>query len=304
MNSLTQMLAEKADSIYSWLFFGTLFGVLCWEMAAPLRALSASTATRWRGNGALFVINGALLWAVFPTVGVGAAAYAEAHGWGLLRQLELPFWLVCVVSVALLDLGHYIIHYAFHRAPLLWRVHRLHHTDTEFDFSTGTRFHPLEALPEHGANLIVTLLVGPPVPVAILFVLAYAFTTFWVHGNIRMPAGWDRTLRRVVITPEMHRTHHSTEAAETNSNYGGLLSCWDLLFGTYVDAPRLGHAQLRIGQDGFCAPRDIELVGMLMNPFLSAESAEQRAQPVPETTSRVIPLHRARERSERRRTIS
>ncbi len=215
----------------------------------------------------------------------------------------LPFWLVCVVSVALLDLGHYAIHYAFHRAPLLWRVHRLHHTDTEFDFSTGARFHPLEALPEHSANLVVILLVGPPVPVAILFALAYVMTTFWVHGNIRMPAGWDRTLRHVVITPEMHRTHHSTEAAETNSNYGGLLSCWDLLFGTYVDAPRLGHAQLRIGQDGFRAPRDIELVGMLMNPFLSAESAEQRAEPVPDT-SRVIPLHRARERLVRRRTIS
>ncbi len=285
MTSFAQTLADQAYALYSWLFFGTLFGVLCWEAAAPLRAMSVITATRWGGNGALFLINGILLWVLYPTIGVGAASYAQGHGWGLLNQVDLPFWLTCVISIALLDLGHYIIHYAFHRIPLLWRVHRLHHTDPEFDFSTGARFHPLEAIPEHGLNLVVTLLVGPPVPVAILFVLAYALTTFWVHGNIRMYAGWDRALRRLLITPEMHRTHHSTEARETNSNYGGLLSCWDHLFGTYVDAPRLGHAHMQIGQVSFQAPRDIRLLGMLMNPFLSDTKPK-----VPATdTSRVMP---------------
>jgi sterol desaturase/sphingolipid hydroxylase (fatty acid hydroxylase superfamily) len=277
---LERLLLTHEPVIYAGLFFGTLALVALWESVTPRRVLTASLVQRWRGNGALLVINTALFWMIFPGVGVGSAVLAAEQGWGLLRIIELPYWASFVLAMALLDLGHYLFHYLFHHVPVLWRMHRLHHTDPDFDFSTGLRFHPFEAVLEHGANLVVVLLVGPPLLAVLLFLFAYILTTFWVHGNIRMPYGWDRAMRRVLITPDMHRTHHSLEARETNSNYGGLFSVWDRLFGNYVDGPRLGHDGMVIGLREFRAPRDIEVGGMLMNPFIEV-AAECLEEPAP-----------------------
>ncbi len=169
----------------------------------------------------------------------------------------------------------------------------MHHTDQDFDFTTGARFHPIEAVVEHGANLLVVVLVGaPPLSVAI-YVLSYAITTVWVHGNIRMPTGWDRRMRWIVVTPDMHRVHHSQIQRETDSNYGGFMSLWDRLFGTYVDEPVGGHEGMAIGIREFDDPRHIRLGWMLKNPFLSAVAqaragggyeADHRDDPPPVST--------------------
>ena len=214
-----------------------------------------------------------LLWMIYPGIGVGSAMLAAEQEWGILRIVELPYWLTFVLAIVLLDLGHYVIHYLFHRVPFLWRMHRLHHSDPDFDFSTGVRFHPFEAVLEYGANLAVVLLVGPPLPAVLVFAFTYVLTTYWVHGNIRMPVGWDRALRRVFVTPDMHRTHHSENVLETNSNYGGMFSLWDRLFGNYVDEPERGHDGMVIGLREFRALRDIEMGGMLMNPLLGSPVA-------------------------------
>lgn len=263
-----QFLGSHHGTLYGLIFFCSFGGVALWEAFAPRRRLRASLPLRWSGNLGCLLINGLLLWGIYGSWGVGAAIVASDFQWGLLQQVALPYWVEFTVALLLLDLGHYAIHWAFHKVPMLWRMHRLHHSDQDFDLTTGSRFHPLEAVLEHGANLLVVVLVGPPTLAILLFVLAYGLTTYWVHGNIRMPAGWDRRIRRLFITPDMHRTHHSQVEQETNSNYGGLFSFWDRLFGNYVDEPRGGHEGMAIGLREFSDARHIRLDWMLRNPLL------------------------------------
>lgn len=266
-------LLAHQSAVYTWLFLLPLGAVALWEYVAPRRPPAASMRTRWAGNFSLVLINSVLFWLIFPGFGVAGSIVAADRGWGLLHVVELPYWVSFVVAIILMDLGHFAIHYLFHHVPLLWRMHRLHHTDQDFDVTTGLRFHPGEAVLEHAANLAVILLVGPPILAAMLFALSYLLTTAWVHGNVRMPGDWDRYLRFVLITPDMHRTHHSEVPAETNSNYGGFFSCWDRLFGTYVDAPRAGHAGMIIGLAEFRDERHIRLPWMLINPGLAGDHA-------------------------------
>ena len=275
---MESFLLANHSAIYACVFLGTLGAVALWEHVAPRRPLTASMQVRWAGNFSLLLINSALFWVIYPGFGIGTAIIASGQNWGLLRLVEMPYWLSFAVSIVLLDLGHFGIHYLFHRVPALWRMHRLHHTDHDFDFTTGVRFHPAEAVLEHGANLAVIAIVGPPVLAVMLFVFSYLLTTSWVHGNLRMPAQWDRRIRRLLVTPDMHRTHHSQVAAETNSNYGGLFSCWDRLFDTYVDEPRAGHEGMAIGLLEFRDERHIRLAWMLTNPVLDPLRAGARAR--------------------------
>lgn len=272
---MESFLLAHQSAIYALLFLGTLGAVALWEHAAPRRTLNAPMQVRWAGNFGLLFLNSALIWLVYPGFGIGAAILASEQEWGLLRLTGMPYWLQFLVAIVLLDLGHFAIHFLFHRIPVLWRLHRLHHTDQDFDHTTAVRFHPGEALLEHGANLAVVVIVGPPVLAIALFALSYLLTTFWVHGNLRMPGDWDRRTRWVLVTPDMHRTHHSQVAAETNSNYGGLFSCWDRLFGTYVDGPRAGHERMAIGLPEFQEQRHIRLGWMLANPLLNPSRADR-----------------------------
>lgn len=272
---MESFLIANQSAVYALLFLGTLGAVALWEHVAPRRTLNAPMPVRWAGNFGLLFINSALLWLVYPGFGIGAAILASGQGWGLLRLIDMPYWLQFLAAIVLLDLGHFAIHFLFHRIPVLWRLHRLHHTDQDFDYSTAVRFHPGEALLEHGANLAVIVIVGPPVLAVTLFALSYLLTTFWVHGNLRMPVDWDRRIRWVLVTPDMHRTHHSQVSEETNSNYGGLFSCWDRLFGTYVDGPRAGHERMAIGLPEFQEPRHIRLGWMLANPLLNPSRADR-----------------------------
>jgi sterol desaturase/sphingolipid hydroxylase (fatty acid hydroxylase superfamily) len=261
-------LQSNQSEIYACLFFGTFAIIALWEQFAPRRKLNASLHVRWYNNFGLILINTALLWLIYPGFGIGSSLIAADQGWGLLRIYELPYWLTFVMAIALMDIGHYSIHYLFHHVPSLWRLHRLHHTDHDFDLTTSVRFHPGEAVLEHGANLAVIFILGPPVLAVTLFSFSYVLTTAWVHGNIRMPGNWDRKLRLVFVTPDMHRTHHSQINRETNSNYGGLFSLWDRLFGNYTDEPAAGHAGMKIGLKEFQEERHIRLWPMLANPFL------------------------------------
>lgn len=274
---MESFLLAHQSTIYATLFLGTLGAVALWEHLAPRRRLTAPMPTRWAGNFGLVLINSALFWVIYPGFGIGAAIIASEQDWGLLRRIELPYWVAFAASIVLLDVGHFAIHYLFHRVPILWRMHRLHHTDHDFDVTTGFRFHPAEAVLEHGASLAIIVIVGPPVLAVMLFAFSYLLTTSWVHGNVRMPARWDQRLRRLLVTPDMHRTHHSQVDEETNSNYGGLFSCWDRLFGTYVDAPRAGHDDMVIGLREFRDERHIRLGAMLANPLLNPGRAGDAA---------------------------
>lgn len=274
---MESFLLANQSAIYACLFLGTLGAVALWEHAAPRRRLTARMETRWAGNFGLLLINSVLFWLIYPGFGIGGAIIAADQDWGLLRRVEMPYWLAFLVSIVLLDLGHFGIHYLFHNVPVLWRMHRLHHSDHDFDVTTGLRFHPTEAVLEHGANLAVIVIVGPPVLAVMLFAFSYLLTTSWVHGNVQMPANWDRRARRVLVTPDMHRTHHSQIEAETNSNYGGLFSWWDRLFGTYVDEPRAGHEGMSIGLPEFRDGRHARLAWMLANPMLNPSRTDKRS---------------------------
>lgn len=250
------------------IFWGAIAVIALWEHAAPLRDLVHPLGRRWAGNGSVLAINAGLSWLVFPGAALAVAATGAALDIGLLRWLRLPGWQAVAVGFLLLDLSRYAAHLALHRVPLLWRLHRMHHTDGAFDITTGFRFHPLEIVAGVGFNSAVILLSGAPVAAVLLYELAFPLTSFWAHANARLSPWIDRHLRRVLVTPDMHRIHHSVLPAEQDSNFGGMFTAWDRLFGTYVPAPREGHSGMRIGLEGGANENGQHLVRMLADPFI------------------------------------
>ncbi len=250
-------------------FFAGVFAVMgVWEVAAPRRRLALPRSGRWPGNVALVVLDAFALRIVFPGAAVGMALLAQERGWGLLRYIECPEPLAFLLSVLALDLVIYVQHVMFHAVPLLWRLHRVHHADLGFDVTTGTRFHPLEILLSMGLKGFVIAALGPP-PVAVLaFEVLLNATSMFNHGNVRIPERIDRVLRRFVVTPDMHRVHHSIEEDEANSNFGFNLPWWDRWFGTYREAPRAPHEDLNIGIRGLREPAEVaRFSAMLLLPF-------------------------------------
>jgi sterol desaturase/sphingolipid hydroxylase (fatty acid hydroxylase superfamily) len=204
---------------------------------------------------------------VYPAAAVGTALLAEARGWGLFRALEAPTWLAIAASVILLDLAIYLQHVLFHAVPVLWRLHRMHHADLEFDVTTGVRFHPIEILLSIGIKLGVVAALGTPAVAVLVFEVLLNATSMFNHGNVWLPAQIDRELRWIVVTPEMHRVHHSVVPRETNSNFGFNLPWWDRLFGTYRAQPAAGHEGMTIGIAQFRDPSEVRLDRMLIQPF-------------------------------------
>ncbi|MEE8394415.1 MAG: sterol desaturase family protein [bacterium] len=252
-------------------FFGILILMAGWELLAPRRPLSRSKAVRWGNNLAIVFFNSALLRLTFPIVAVGMAALAAERGWGLLNNYALPGWLAVAAAVAALDLAIYLQHVMVHAVPVFWRLHRMHHTDPDFDVTTGLRFHPLEILLSMGIKLAVVALLGPPPVAVLIFEVALNGTALFNHGNVRLPAPLDRILRLVVVTPDMHRVHHSILPSEANSNFGFNISWWDRLFLTYRAQPREGHLGMTIGTAGFGEPRGLWLDRLLWQPLLKGE---------------------------------
>ena len=248
-------------------FAGILTAMALWELAAPRRPQAITRLRRWPANLAIVALNTVLVRLAFPTAAVGVALLAETRGWGLVHALDLPFWPAVVASVILLDLAIYLQHVLFHAVPALWRLHRMHHADLEFDVTTGARFHPVEILLSMAIKLGVVAALGAPAVAVLLFEVLLNATSMFNHGNVRISFGLDRVLRWLVVTPDMHRVHHSVVPRETNSNFGFNLPWWDRLFGTYRAQPAAGHDGMTIGIEQFRDPRELHLDRMLLQPF-------------------------------------
>lgn len=250
-------------------FLGVFGGMALWELAAPRRRLTVSKSLRWANNLALVALNSVLLRALFPAAAVGMAAFAARQGWGLFNYSAVPLWMAMLVSVVLLDFVIYLQHVMFHAVPLLWRLHRAHHADLDFDVTTGARFHPVEIVLSMLIKAAAILILGPPVLAVVIFEVLLNATSMFNHGNVRMPPALERALRLLLVTPDMHRVHHSIEEDETNSNFAFNLSVWDRLFGTYRDQPRAGHEDMTIGISTFREiKRCVWLPGILALPFI------------------------------------
>ncbi|MDE2087880.1 MAG: sterol desaturase family protein [Xanthomonadaceae bacterium] len=248
--------------------FATVFSVMAlWEIAAPRRPQALRRRRRWPGNLGVVAIDSLLVRILMPTTAVAVALAATRQGWGLWPALHAPPWLAVAGSIMLLDLAIYLQHVLFHAVPALWRLHRMHHTDLELDVSSGARFHPLEILLSSGIKLAAVAALGAPAVAVLVFEVLLNASSMFNHANVRMPAGLDRALRRLVVTPDMHRVHHSWLPLETNSNFGFNLSCWDRLFGTYRAQPRDGQLGMTIGINQFREPRELRLDRMLGQPF-------------------------------------
>ncbi|CAH1090584.1 sterol desaturase family protein [Candidatus Nitrotoga sp. 1052] len=250
-------------------FLGVFCSMSLWELAAPRRRLTVSKLLRWANNLALVVLNSILLRALFPAAAVGVAAFATQQGWGLFNYFAVPLWMAMLVSVVFLDFVIYLQHVMFHAVPLLWRLHRVHHADLDIDVTTGTRFHPIEIVLSMLIKVAVILVLGPPVVAVVIFEVLLNATSMFNHGNVHISPALDRVLRLLLVTPDMHRVHHSIEEDETNSNFAFNLSAWDRLFGTYRDQPRAGHVGMTIGISTFReANRCVWLWGILVLPFI------------------------------------
>jgi sterol desaturase/sphingolipid hydroxylase (fatty acid hydroxylase superfamily) len=265
------------------------------EMVAPRRHLTTAKPPRWLSNLALVFVNTLAVRFLLPLGAVAMAFVAEVRGWGVFNNLSLPVWLAVVLSVVALDFAIYLQHVLFHAVPALWRLHMVHHADLDFDVTTGLRFHTVEILLSMGIKLGVVVLLGAPPLAVLIFEVLLNATSMFNHGNIRLPAWLDRVLRLFVVTPDMHRVHHSAVARETNSNFGFSLPWWDFLLGTYRAQPAAGHEGMTIGLSQFRDERVDRLHWMLALPFVGhlgdypinkcgASREPQKAVPVENTT--------------------
>jgi len=251
-------------------FVGVFAAVAVWEFASPRRAQTYGRRVRWTNNLALLAVDVLVVRILAPGAAIAIALAGEAHGWGLLNLAGVPAWLAVPAAVVLLDLAVWFQHVAFHAVPLLWRLHRVHHTDVDFDLTTGTRFHPIEILISVGIKCATVAAIGAPALAVLVFEVLLNATSMFNHANARLPVTVDRWLRFLVVTPDMHRVHHSVVCDETNSNFGFALPWWDRLFGTYRAQPAVGHEAMTLGVDAFREVGDARLDRLMTQPFRAA----------------------------------
>jgi sterol desaturase/sphingolipid hydroxylase (fatty acid hydroxylase superfamily) len=283
---LGEFLLEHHGEVYSVAFFAAITLIAVWEGIAPRREGGAFLRRRWGGNIGLAVINVALIHLIVPVAAVGFALVVEAHGIGLLHWIDSPIWIAAIVGFLAIDLGRYVHHYLLHRLPVLWRVHRIHHADLDYDFTVGLRFHPIEGLFTTAFAFAVIALVGAP-PIAVLAAeVLVAISGTFVHANGRTPRWVESHVRRILVTPDMHRIHHSVRPDEHNSNYAAILSVWDRLFGTYVAHPAGPHETMDIGLPDLRDPACLNLGWMLITPLRRYASPPPPAFTRPPTETR------------------
>lgn len=266
--SLEEFILTNEKPIRMGFFFGVLAIMALWEVAAPRRKLTVSKTLRWTNNIGLVFFNSFILRILFPAAAVGVAISAKDQGLGLFNVYAVSPYIAVVASVIIMDFVIYLQHVLVHAVPVLWRLHRVHHADPDYDVTTGARFHTFEIILSMLIKFATILLLGPPVIAVILFEIILNATAMFNHSNIGLPAGLDRALRWFLVTPDMHRVHHSVEDDEANSNFGFSLTWWDRIFGTYRDQPRGGHQGMTIGIHKYRDTRDVSwLTGMLTLPF-------------------------------------
>ena len=264
---MSEILLGHEAQIRLSFFIGIFALMACWEVFAPRRTGQVKRRLRWPGNLGIVIFNTLLLRVVMPTTAVALALAGEAAGWGLLQQFDLPLWWASTLAIICLDLAIYLQHIMFHAVPVLWRLHRMHHADLAFDVTTGARFHPLEIMVSMAIKLMVIAALGPPAVAVLVFEVLLNVLAMFNHANARLPLGLDRVLRRVIVTPDMHRVHHSVIPQEANSNFGFNLSLWDRALGTYCAQPAAGHQEMGIGIDQFRSADELRLGRMLAQPF-------------------------------------
>jgi sterol desaturase/sphingolipid hydroxylase (fatty acid hydroxylase superfamily) len=262
-------LSLQSDAGFRFASFVTIFVIMAaWELAAPRRALTIKRPWRWTSNLGILFLNGLLMRLIAPLGAAGIAVAVEESGWGLFHWIALPPWAAFALSIVILDLAVYLQHVVFHAVPLFWRLHIVHHADLDFDVTTGGRFHTIEIVLSFGIKAGVIALLGAPAVAVLIFEVLLNATSMFNHSNVRMPTRLDRWLRLVVVTPDMHRVHHSWERQETDSNFGFNFPWWDRMFRTYRDQPREGHREMTIGlkqiRDESRAERPLS---MLVMPF-------------------------------------
>lgn len=248
-------------------FVSVLSLMAVWEALAARRHQTIKRLLRWPANLAIVVLGTLAIRLLFPLAAVGAAVYASEQGWGLLNLVSIPGWIAVVLAIIALDLAIYFQHRIFHAVPWLWRLHRMHHADLEFDVTTGLRFHPLEIVLSMVIKMAVVVLIGAPALAVVVFEVLLNASSLFNHGNVRLPQRVDRWLRLILVTPDMHRVHHSAIQRETDSNFGFSVSWWDRLFETYRAQPEKGHLGMTIGIEDFRTERDLRLDQMLIQPF-------------------------------------
>jgi sterol desaturase/sphingolipid hydroxylase (fatty acid hydroxylase superfamily) len=266
---MLQTLLQNETAIRLTAFFGVLAIVAGAEFIFPRRRLTVSKLRRWASNLGIVFLNSALVRLLLPATAAGFAILSAQRGWGGFNNLDVPVWFAILASIFILDFAIYLQHVMFHAVPAFWRLHRMHHADLDFDVTTGARFHPIEILLSMLIKFAVIAVIGAPAVAVIIFEVLLNATSMFNHGNLRLPAALDRVLRLFIVTPDMHRVHHSIEDHETNSNFGFNLPWWDRLFGTYKAQPDAGHEGMTIGIRDFRKPKlATDLPGMLILPFL------------------------------------
>ncbi|OOE80071.1 hypothetical protein BZG72_12970 [Salinivibrio sp. PR6] len=250
------------------LFVAVLAVMLVAEWRWPKRKLTRTRRERWSGNILLTVFNTLTLRVLAPVSAVGAANLAAASGFGIFNQFSLPEWIAVLVTLVVMDMAIWYQHKLFHQIPWLWRLHLVHHADMDIDVTTGARFHTVEIWLSMAIKCVLVALLGAPVVAVIVFETLLSGMAMFNHSNVRLPKRLDAWLRRVIVTPDMHRVHHSTRFHECNANYGFNLSCWDRWFNSYVPQPRKGHQGMRIGLNEVGQVTDASRVwGMLRLPL-------------------------------------
>jgi sterol desaturase/sphingolipid hydroxylase (fatty acid hydroxylase superfamily) len=251
-------------------FIAVLIAMALWEAIAPRRARSFARAARWPANLGISILDSLVVRLLLPLGAVSFASYCTAHQWGLLSAITLPKFVSVIVAFITLDLAIYLQHVMFHALPALWRIHRMHHTDLDFDVTTGVRFHPIEIVISMAIKLATIAALGAPAAGVLLFEILLNSTSLFNHSNVAMASTADSVVRLLIVTPDMHRVHHSIVVRETNSNFGFNLSWWDRLLGTYRDQPAAGHLAMTIGIEDFRDARELKLPRMLIQPWRGA----------------------------------
>jgi sterol desaturase/sphingolipid hydroxylase (fatty acid hydroxylase superfamily) len=258
---------ENEETIRLGVFLGTLVVLAVLEGLAPRRVLKTPKPARWFANLGIIALCTLAARFLLPVLPAAFAVICQKEGWGLLNYFQVPFGAAVFIGVVLFDFFIYIQHALFHHLPALWRLHGVHHTDLDIDVTTGIRFHPVETLLSMGIKLGLVYLFGPPALSVILFEIILNSTSMFSHSNLKLPLAMDRVLRLLVVTPDMHRVHHSVIIREHNSNFGFNLSIWDRLFGTYRAQPEKGHEGMVIGLANFRDPSRLNLLQILVLPF-------------------------------------
>lgn len=270
---MTEFVSNNEGAIRLLFFLGIFSAVGIAEIIYPRRSLTTSKSWRWFANVGIIFLNTFFIRLLFSAGAVGVALFVSEHNWGMFNSLAIPYWLAVILTVIILDFVIYLQHVMFHAVPTLWRLHMMHHADMDIDVTTGTRFHPIEMILSMLIKASAIIVLGAPALGVIIFEIILNGTAMFNHGNVKLPIDLDAVLRLFVVTPDMHRVHHSVFPVETNSNFGFSLPWWDRLMGTYRAQPMKGHSGMTIGLNQFRNPENLGLINLLKMPFVGPQGA-------------------------------